>query len=211
MNITRRDALMGAAAAAVVTGAATAPLTMKAPGIKAALADDPVIPLARQLRAATDAWSSASDAFEDACNRVGFDACYYDGLVPVDTSDGRCTWGASEIREAAEAGWDNDRLTPDQRDAALAEIERRQRAGQEVRRELGLEPLWQELERWKARCWDLHARVLEMPAATPRGILAKLRGFYHDGEIAEMRAGGEPDDLPAEWAASIYRDLERLA
>ncbi len=206
MNITRRDALMGATAAAVVTGAATAPLTSEA-----APADDPVIPLAQQLRAATDAWSSSIDAFEDAANRVGFDECYYDGLIPVDTSDGRCTWGASEIREAAEAGRNHDRLTPDQRDAALAEIERRQRAGQELRRELGLEPLWQELERWKARFWDLQARVLATPATTPRGILAKLRGFYHHDEIAEMRAGGEPADLPAEWAASIYRDLERLA
>ncbi len=92
MNITRRDALMGAAAAAVVTGAATAPLT-----IEAAPVDDPVILLARQLRAATDAWSSAIDAFEDACHRVGFDECYYDGLVQVDTSDGRCTWGASAL------------------------------------------------------------------------------------------------------------------
>ncbi|MCH6588342.1 MAG: hypothetical protein IH805_08525 [Proteobacteria bacterium] len=80
-----------------------------------------------------------------------------------------------------------------------------------MRRELGLESLWQELEHWKARYWDLHARVLEMPATTPRGILAKLRGFYHHDEIAEMRAGGEPDDLPADWAASVYRDLERLA
>ena len=206
MNITRRDALKGASAAAVVTGAATAPLT-----IEAALTDDPVIPLARQLRAASVAWLSAEDAFEDASNRAGFDKFYYDGLVQVDTSDGRCTWDAGEIRAAAEAGRDHDRLTPDQRDAALAEIERRQREGQEVRRELGLEPLWQEVEQWKARFWDLHARVLEMPATTPRGILAKLRGFYHDGEIADMRAGGEPDDLPAEWAASIYRDLERLA
>ena len=205
MNITRRDARTGATAAAVVTGAAAAPLT-----IEAALADDPVIPLARQLRVATDAWSSAIDAFAEAANRVGFDACYYDGVVPVETSDGRRTWGASEIREAAEAGRNHDSLTPEQRDAALAEIERRQREGQAVRRELGLESLWQELEHWKARFSDLHARVLEMPAATPRGILAKLRGFYHHDEIAEMRAGGEPDDLPAEWAASIYRDLERL-
>ncbi len=206
MNITRRDALMGAAAAAVVTGAATAPLT-----ITAAPADDPVIPLARQLRVATDAWSSATDAFEDASNRAGFDEGYYDGLVPVETSDGRRTWGASEIREAAEAGRNHDRLTPDRRDAALAEIERRRREGQELRRELGLESLWQELEHWRARFSDLHARVLDTPATTPRGILAKLRGFYHHDEIAEMRAGGEPDDLPAEWAASIYRDLERLA
>ncbi len=74
MNITRRDALMGATAAAVVTGTAAAPLT-----IEAAPADDPVIPLARQLRVATDAWSSATDAFEDASNRAGFDECYYDG------------------------------------------------------------------------------------------------------------------------------------
>ncbi len=190
MKISRRDALIGATAAAVVTGAATAPLTMKAPGVKAALADDPVIPLARQLRAATEAWSSSIDAFEDDANRVGFDECYYDGLVQVDASDGRCTWVASEIREAAEAGRDYDRLTPDQRDAALAEIERRQREGREVRRELGLEPLWQEVEHWKTRFWDLHARVLDTPAATPRGILAKLRGFYHADEIADMRAGG---------------------
>ncbi len=32
MNITRRDALMGATAAAVVTGATTAPLAIKAAG-----------------------------------------------------------------------------------------------------------------------------------------------------------------------------------
>ncbi len=172
MNITRRHALLGATAAAVVTGAATAPLT-----IKAAPAVDPVIALARRLRAASAAWLSAKDAFEDACHRVGFDVWDYDGPVAVDTSDGRCTRGASDIREAAEDG--------------------RQHAGQALRRELGLEPLWREAEHWKARFWDLHARVLNLPAATPRGILAKLRGFYHDDEIAQIRAGGEPgDDLP---------------
>ncbi len=211
MKISRRDALLGVNAVAAVTAVTAAPLALKAAGIEAAPANDPVIPLARQLRVATDAWSSAIDAFEDASNRVGFDECYYDGVVPVDTSDGRCTWDASEIREAAEAGRKHDRLTPDQRDAALGEIERRQREGQAVRRELGLESLWQELEHWRARFSDLHARVLDTPAATPRGILAKLRGFYHHDEIADMRAGGEPDDLPAEWAASVYRDLERLA
>ncbi len=35
MNITRRDALVGATAAAVVTGAITAPLAIKAAGVKA--------------------------------------------------------------------------------------------------------------------------------------------------------------------------------
>ena len=44
MNITRRDALMGATAAAAVTGLTVAPLAMKAAAVKAALAGDPVLP-----------------------------------------------------------------------------------------------------------------------------------------------------------------------
>ncbi len=149
MSISRRDALMGATAAAVVTGAATAPLTA-----------DPVIGLSDQLRDVWKAWMSAQNVYEEACHRVGFSTCY---------------------------------------------------DGHDVRRELGIDPLWQEEQRLKARFWDLHARVLDMPATTMRGVLAKLQGFY-DGEIAEIMAGDDPyNDLPAEWAASIYRDLERLA
>ena len=45
MNITRRDALLGASAAAAVAGLTTAPLAIKAAGVKAALAGtaDPAI------------------------------------------------------------------------------------------------------------------------------------------------------------------------
>ncbi len=84
--------------------------------------------------------------------------------------------------------------------------------GQEACREIGIESLWQERERAKARYRDLCGRLLDTPATTTRGVLAKLRGFYLDGEIADMRAGGYPDNaLPMEYAASVYRDLERLA
>ena len=76
MIITRRDASMGATAAAVAIGAAAAPRT-----VKAALADDPVITSAWQLRAASAAWLSAEDAFEAACHRVGIDERGYDGPV----------------------------------------------------------------------------------------------------------------------------------
>ena len=211
-KITRRNALLGATVAAAVTGAATIPLAFKAADVKAALAGDPAIGLSEQLRAASEAWSSAIDAFEDAALRVGFNICYDDGLVPVETSDGRACWGAGEIRQAVEDGRSHYRLTPEQRDAALAEIERRKREGHEVRRELGIESLHQEREHWKVRFWDLQARLLDMPATTPSGVLAKLRGFYHDAEIADMRTGGNPDtDLSVEFAASIYRDLERLS
>ncbi len=43
MSISRRDALLGATAAAVVTGAITVPLAIKAAGVKAALAGDPAV------------------------------------------------------------------------------------------------------------------------------------------------------------------------
>ena len=50
MDITRRDALWGAAAAAVVTVAITAPLAVKSARVKAALAGDRAMGLAQQLR-----------------------------------------------------------------------------------------------------------------------------------------------------------------
>ena len=119
MNITRRDALLGATAAAVTVGAP----------IAAPLANDPVIDLAQQLRAASMAWFSAIDAFEDAALRVGYNERYYEGPISVETSDGTATWGASEIRQSVEDGQKYHRLTPEQGDAALAEIERRKREG----------------------------------------------------------------------------------
>lgn len=45
MKISRRDALLGASAAAVVTAAIAAPLALKAAGVKAALGGDPVTDL----------------------------------------------------------------------------------------------------------------------------------------------------------------------
>ena len=98
------------------------------------------------------------------------------------------------------------------RTARPPEIERRQCEGQELRQELGIEPLYQERERAKVRFWGLRARLLDTPAATVDGVVAKMRGFYNDGEVADMRAGSDPDDaLAEEFAASVYRDLERLA
>ena len=54
MSISRRDALLGATAAAAVTGLTTAPLAIKAAGVKAALAgptDEPLIAMEREWNA----------------------------------------------------------------------------------------------------------------------------------------------------------------
>ena len=61
MQISRRNALMGATAAAVVTGAATAPLAIKAAGVKAALAGEPVLPAYRVFEAARLQCNAMSD------------------------------------------------------------------------------------------------------------------------------------------------------
>ena len=62
MNISRRDALMGATAAAVVTGAIIAPLATKATAVKAALGG--VSPTLEPLLAMEQEWL----AFRDFCD-----------------------------------------------------------------------------------------------------------------------------------------------
>ena len=49
MQISRRDALMGATAAVVVTGAAVAALAIRAAGAQAALAGEPLLAMERQM------------------------------------------------------------------------------------------------------------------------------------------------------------------
>ncbi len=54
--------------------------------------------------------------------------------------------------------------------------------------------------------------MLDTPALTVSGVLAKVQSWYCDHEIEAMRSGGEPSDgLETDLLASIYRDLERLA
>ncbi len=48
MRITRRNALMGATAAAVVTGAITAPIAIKAAGVRAALGGEPLVAMEQE-------------------------------------------------------------------------------------------------------------------------------------------------------------------
>ena len=66
MSISRRDALMGATAAAITTGAITAPLAIKAAGAKAALAGDPVLPAFEAFEAARLAYVASEDRLKAA-------------------------------------------------------------------------------------------------------------------------------------------------
>ena len=61
MNITRRDALMGATAAAVVTGATAIPLAIKAAGVKAALGGEPLLAMEREWNAHRHSYNNSVD------------------------------------------------------------------------------------------------------------------------------------------------------
>ena len=66
MSISRRDALLGATAAAAVTGLTAAPLAIKAAGVKAALGGDPVLALEREWLARLDFVHNYPDDSDEA-------------------------------------------------------------------------------------------------------------------------------------------------
>ncbi len=119
----------------------------------------------------------------------------------------------SEILEAAakDEEW-GGRITPEERDRALADIDAKMQRAARVRHDLGLDPIKERKDQARARWRDLEAQMLGMPALTVAGVLAKVQSWYCDHEIEAMRSGGEPDNaLETDLSASIYRDLEHLA
>ena len=92
MIITRRDALLGATAAAAVTGLTAAPLAFKAAGVRAALAgDDPILAALDRARSLQDQITGAPDdpgsaALETTlcdveCEIFEMQAMSFDGLL----------------------------------------------------------------------------------------------------------------------------------
>ena len=216
MQITRRNALLGATAAAAVTGLTVTPLAMKAAAVKAALTGDPVIGLAAQVKAAYRVSIEADNIYEDVAHDAGWSVCDDFDWTPVTTTTGqRYTWGRGSILEAAarveeEGEW--QRITSEERDRALAAIDARMQRAARARHDLGLDPVKDRKDQSRSHFLDLEAQMLDMPALTVAGVLAKMQSWFCDGEIEDMRSGGEPDqEMQTDLVASIYRDLERLA
>ena len=214
MQISRRGALLGATAAVAVAGVPAVALAMKAAGVKAALAGDPVIGLVAQVEAAYQVQVEADDAYEAAAHRVGYNICADFAMTTGTTTNGlQYHWGREEILEAAakDEEW-GGRITPEERDRALAVIDAKMQRAARVRHDLGLDPIKERKHQTRAHWLDLEARMLSKPARTVAGVLAKMQSWYLDHEIENMRSGGEPDNaLETDLSASIYRDLERLA
>ena len=71
MQISRRDALMGATAAAAVTGLTVAPLGIKAAGVRAALAGEPLVALETELIEARAAGDKVGALYCAAYDKAG--------------------------------------------------------------------------------------------------------------------------------------------
>ncbi len=89
MEITRRNALMGASAAAIVTGAS--PLTIKVAGAKVALAGDPVVALAAQVN--LDIYRTANVIIKQHGEDAPIDAAMRaDAMIETGDLDGYAVW-----------------------------------------------------------------------------------------------------------------------
>ena len=185
MQISRRDALRGATAAAVVTGAVTAPLAFKAVNVKAALAGDPdaaLLALCDRLDAAlaalTEARRKHSEARSEAERTIPLEQPWLVGRDP-----------AEQARKRA--------------------IYKRHMEGH------GLPALYREYCGLVTECGDLSADVLHTRAQTPAGIIRKLVLVPYGAEDNALEAQwavehNEPDPV-AFMVGSIRRDLERLS
>ena len=185
MQISRRDALLGATAAAVITGAITAPLAIKAAAAKAALAGDPdaeLLALCDRLDAALAAWTEISGKHSEA--RSGAER-----TIPL------------------EQPWLVGRTPAEQ--ARKEAIYHRHMEGH------GLPALYREYCGLATECGDLSADVLHTRARTPGGIIRKLVLVPYGAEDDDLGAQwavehNEPDPV-AFVVGSIRRDLERLS
>ncbi len=122
MNISRRDALLGATAATVVTGAITAPLAIKAAGVRAALAGEPIVVMWHQSRrwleegARYDRLSGAAankadfERLSDMCREVDRKAFDLEQQIADMTPESPRGWGiqARLLEDWMAAGTRND-------------------------------------------------------------------------------------------------------
>ena len=188
MKITRRN-MLAATAAAVTTSAIVTPLALKAAGVKAALAGDPVLPAYEAYEAARLQCSAMSDyrlAIVEAAesgippephrNRTYLELSY------PEWEEGIAWREMRNRRVAARLGMDEDAFMDIHHDRVLLAYE----------------------------------TVADIPAATFAGLLCQLRAWWsmYEGHTNTGVPKLDPEVIPWEPQSVVqrlYHDLERLA
>ena len=189
MSISRRDALLGATAAAVVTGTIAVPLAIKATATKAALAGDPVLPAFEAYEAARLESIAASDHRLAIVEAVEADLPPepHAGRVWLDLSDAERHEGAAWRRihahhMTARLGMDEDSFMDIYHDRAMLAYE----------------------------------IVADIQATTVAGLLCQVRAWWstYEGHSNTEVPRLDPEESPWEPQSVVqrlYHDLERLA
>ncbi len=218
MSISRRDALLGATAAAVVTGAATAPLAIKAACVQAALAgatEEPLVSLWQErarLRAQLDRLSDQCTAIEETLPEW---ARNFDGItIQVSGCHPRTCRTAAQIdaamhsraffsldlpRKDAVSAWRAKGKA--QRDTWVVELERvrqrfyreRERSGYTAKED-EYEAMWPDIDR-------VEDQIIDTQPVTMEGVLVKVLF------LADM----EKDDDPQAYDGLLIKSMSDAA
>ena len=189
MDITRRDALLGATAAAVVTGLTVAPLAIKAAGVKVALAGDPVLPAYETFEAARLEYIAISDHVYAVAEAVEAEmppephrnrTCLE--LSPAEADEARKWRRECHRHITARLGMDED----------------------------GLRDIYQD------RMELAYAAVADIQATTIAGLLCQVRAWWNVREVVRDPEVPKPGPEENPWEPEVivrrlYHDVARLA
>ncbi len=189
MIITRRDALLGATAAAAVTGLTVAPLAMKAAGVKAVLAGDPVLPAYEAFEAARLESIAASD------HRLAIVEAVEAGMPP-EPHRNRTYLELSDAEREEAREW-------------------RERCARRVTARLGMgEDDFMDIHYDRAIL--AYETVADIPATTVAGLLCQVRAWWstYEGHSNTEVPKDDPEVSPWEPQSVVqrlYHDIARLA
>ena len=232
MQISRRDALLGATAAAVTTGAATAPLVIKAAGVKAALAGEPLLVLEQEWLTCNeglkerDRWWSRAYSRLPAWARGGKDQHgrewgwpdvgdlpEFKSACKSGLSTRPASWEVQSFNEAAQlAAIENPEKyaeTIAQCDARVRAWEARETEKTDLERQAGIDNWDERSEPFFERQDAVEEKIMATPAHSFAGIAVKLRLAAYYADPGEN--GPESLDWDRKIMFAAFCDVERLA
>ncbi len=229
MQISRRNAMLGATAA-VATAATTAPLAIKAAGVKAALAGEPLVALEAELIEARAAGNEVGALYCAAHDKVG-DWAF--GWPRADLENPVMNLMRGWLRDNNFGGANQNRVSlpciksfnhHNQISASGEVLARRKAEGRErirwwvkarraqdaAQEEAGLPGIDALLASNHERVDAIEDQLWDTPAGTMRGVIIRLREAHRD--YVAVQCGDEPEeDFYAVAFGKVLRDLERLA
>ncbi len=189
MQISRRDALLGATAAAAVTGLTVAPLAFKAAGVKAALAGDPVLPAFAAYEAARLQSNARSDYRCAIVEAV-------EAELPPEPHPGRHFPDLSEAESEQARAW---------RRVCNRHVAARLGMDEDDFMNIGYD-----------RVMLAYETVADIPATTVAGLLCQVRAWWSTYEDHTKTGVPKLDPEVSPWEPQsvvqrLYHDLTRLA